>query len=378
MPLWSEYASSRQMPKPSSETLRERADDVTPDELGSGGLRHGAVDGPPRRRGAAGLLGSRWFRLFGTLVVVGLAAAYIVSKIDLGRTAHTIGSASPGWLVLSAVLTVVTVPPQAFRWKLLLRARGVDESVGWLTRAYFVSYAVGQVLPTGVGGDASRIYETTRRHPGFGSPVAGSVVLERAIGGAVTLVLAAIGFVIAIGRYPIGAYLWVEAVFVVGTLAAGIVVFSSRLRRHLKLTVPVLRRLRVERPIRAVYEGIHGYRYHAGTLLTVSAITTGAQISRIFAIWAGGRAVGVELSVGPYIVLGPLLFLVMLAPFTPNGLGVREAFFISFLGQLHVGHDAGFATGFLFFVMTLLLGVPGLAVLLWEGLRTSPAPAADA
>jgi len=345
---------------------------MTPELPGAAG------EGPRRASGAGGVLRKRWVRLVGTLVVTGGAAAYIVSKIDLGRTAHTIGDASLGWLALSAVLTLVTVPPQAFRWKLLLGARGIDEPVGWLTRAYFVSYAVGQVLPTGVGGDASRIFETTRRHPGSGSPVSGSVILERAIGGAVTLVLAAIGFVIAIGRYPIGAYLWVEAVFVLGTVGAGIVVFSAGLRRHLKLAVPLLQRLRVERPIRAVYEGIHGYRHHVRTLLTVSMITTAAQISRIFAIWAGGRSVGVELSVGPYIVLGPLLFLVMLAPFTPNGLGVREAFFISFLGQLGISHDAAFATGFLFFVMTLLLALPGLAVLLWEGLRRTPAPAANA
>ena len=68
----------------------------------------------------------------------------------------------------------------------------------------------------------------------------------------------------------------------------------------------------------------------------------------------------------------------MLVPFTVNGLGVREAFFISFLGQLHVNHDDAFATGFLFFLMTLLLAAPGLAVLLWEGVRRAPAPVADA
>ena len=51
------------------------------------------------------------------------------------------------------------------------------------------------------------------------------------------------------------------------------------------------------------------------------------------AIYASGRAVGIDLSPLPYVVLGPLLFLVMLVPFTVNGLGVREAFFVSFLGQ---------------------------------------------
>ncbi|HEY4346694.1 MAG TPA: lysylphosphatidylglycerol synthase transmembrane domain-containing protein [Gaiellaceae bacterium] len=321
---------------------------------------------------------NRWFRLAATLVVTGLAAAYILWKIDLGKTAHIFGNASIGWLAVSAFLTVVTVPPQSYRWQLLLRARGVRESVTWLTRAYFVSYAVGQVLPTGVGGDASRIYETTRRHPGFGSPIAGSVLIERAIGGAVTLVLTAVGFLLAIGRYSIGAYLWVEALFVVGTIAAGVVVFSKGLRRHLRGLVPLLRRARIERPVRAAYEGIHGYRHHAKTLLAVSTITVFAQISRILAIWASGRAVGIDLSVRPYIVLGPLLFLVMLVPFTVSGLGVREAFFVSFLGNLGVDADSAFATGFLFFLMTLLLAFPGLVVILREGFRRDPVPLADA
>ncbi len=119
---------------------------MTAQPPGTGGTTGGS--GSSR---AGGLLRRRWVRLVGTLVVTGGAAAYIVSKIDLGQTAHTIGDASLGWLALSAVLTVVTVPPQAYRWKLLLRARGIEEPIGWLTRAYFVSYAVGQVLPTGSG-----------------------------------------------------------------------------------------------------------------------------------------------------------------------------------------------------------------------------------
>jgi uncharacterized protein (TIRG00374 family) len=325
------------------------------------------------------MLRNPWFRLGATIVVTGLAALYIVSKIDVSKTAHILGNADPWWLLLCLVLTVVTVPVQAWRWRLLLRVRGIDESLGWLTRAYFVSYAVGQVLPTGVGGDASRIYETTRRHPGYGSPAAGSVLLERAIGGAVTLLLAAIGFVLAIGRYDIGAYLWIEALFVVLTVIAGVVLFSRRMRRVLRFSVPFLRRLKVERPIRAVYEGIHGYRSHVGTLLVVALATVVAQISRIVSIWASAEGVGIHLSIRPYIVLGPLLFLVMLVPFTINGLAVREAFFVNFLGKLSVGADAAFATGFLFFLSTLALALPGLAFILWEGTRRrAPATVSDA
>jgi uncharacterized protein (TIRG00374 family) len=308
----------------------------------------------------------RPLRVVLTLLVSGLAVAYILHKVDLGKTFEIIGNASVPWLVLSAFLTLVTVAPMAWRWQQLLAARGVEDSVAWLTRTYFVSYAWGQILPTSVGGDASRIFETARRHPGAITPVTGSVLLERALGGAVTLVLAGIGLLLAIGRYSIGAYVWLEAVFVVGTIAAGIVFFSRRVRRRLRFAVPLARKLRIETPARAVYEGIHGYRDHVGTLLVVSLVTVGLQLTRIAAIYASGRAVGIHLSLLPYVVLGPLLFLVMLVPFTVNGIGVREAFFVSFLGKLDVLPDPAFACGFLFFVMTVLLALPGLAVIVWE------------
>ena len=51
----------------------------------------------------------------------------------------------------------------------LLAGRGIHDNLGWLTRAYFTAYTAGQVLPTSIGGDAMRIFETTRRHPGRGA-----------------------------------------------------------------------------------------------------------------------------------------------------------------------------------------------------------------
>ena len=315
---------------------------------------------------------NRTLRLAGTVVVTALAGAYILLKIDVAKTVDIIKSANLAWLGLATFLMFITVLPMTWRWQKLLAARGVDEGFAWLTRAYFVSYAVGQVLPTSVGGDASRIYETGRRHRGMISPIAGSVLIERALGGAITLLLAGIGMALAIGRYPIGPYVWIELLFVALTIFAGIVFFSRRVRGWLRFAVPLLRWARIERPARAVYEGIHGYRYHVSTLLLACAATVLVQTGRIIAIWATAESVGIDLSLLPYFVLGPLLFLVMLVPFTINGLAVREAFFVSFLGRLGVDADAAFATGFLFFLLTLLLALPGLVVLLWEGLRRAP------
>jgi uncharacterized protein (TIRG00374 family) len=304
-----------------------------------------------------------------TLAVTGLCTAYILWKIDLGKTGHVLGHARVGWWLLSLAIMVGSVWPMAWRWRRLLAARGVHDSLARLVRTYFVGYAAGQVLPTSLGGDASRIYETIRRHEGAGGAAAGTVLLERALGGIATLVLAAVGFALAVGRYDVGGYLWVELAFVVVALATCIVLFSTRLHPLLQRTRPVLRRLRVERPLREVYLSLHSFRADVPLLAAMFSLTLVVQAVRVLAIWAAGKSVGVDLSPRPYYVMGPLLFLVMLVPFTINGLAVRESFFVSFLGGLHIDANRAFATGFLFFIVTIALALPGVAIVLREGVR---------
>jgi glycosyltransferase 2 family protein len=312
---------------------------------------------------------SRPLRAFLTLVVTGLGTAYLLWKVDVSRTVDVLEEADPWYFLAAVALMTVTLWPMAWRWQWLLRAKGIDDSIGWLTRAYFVSYAAGQVLPTSVGGDAVRIYETARRHPGRGGLAAASVILERALGGAATLVLAAVGFALAVGTYDVGAYLWVELVFVIGTIVAGILVFSRRAGELLAKGRPLLAPFRLDRLAGELWTALHAYRQNVGLLSAVFVLTLAVQALRVLAIWCSAEAVGVDLSPRVYYVMGPLLFLVMLVPFTVNGLAVREAFFVSFLGNLGVGAEEAFAAGFLFFIVTVAMSLPGAVILLWEGVR---------
>lgn len=311
----------------------------------------------------------RLWRVGATLVVTGLCTAYILWKIDIGKTWHVLTHARVAWFVAALAIMVVSVWPMAWRWQRLLAARGVHETLPRLVRTYFVGYAAGQVLPTALGGDASRIYETARRHEGAGGAAAGTVLLERALGGAATLTLAVAGFALAVGRYSVGGYLWVELAFVIATVALGVLLFSTRMHAPLRRVRPLLRRLRVERPIREVYIALHSFRNDVRLLTSMFALTLVVQAVRVLAIWCSGKAVGVDLSPRPYYVMGPLLFLVALVPFTVNGLAVRESFFVSFLGALGIAADPAFATGFLFFVVTIALALPGAAIVTVETLR---------
>jgi len=303
-----------------------------------------------------------------TLAVTAACAVYVLWKIDVRETLHTLAQANLAELGAAVAIWTVAVWPLAWRWQRLLLARGVAAPLGWLVRTYFVSYAAGQILPTSLGGDAARIYSGTRKYTGRGEAFVGSVLLERILGGIATLLLAAVGLALAAGEYDVGIYLWIEVALVVVTAVGGVVLFSRAARRPLARLAPVLAKLRVERFARMVYGGLHAYRRHTSLVVSMIALTVAVQAVRILGIWLVGRSVGVDLSPRPYFVMGPLLFLVMLIPFTISGLAVREAFFVSFLGQLGVSPDAAFSTGFLFFFVSFLLAVPGAAILAWEAL----------
>ena len=316
----------------------------------------------------------RTWRLLATLLLTGLAVAYLVWKIDLQRTLEILADVDPWWFTLSILIMTLTAMPMALRWQWMLAARGIKDRFWWLTRSYFVSYTASQVLPTSIGGDAVRVLETSRRHPGRMGDLTAIVLLERGLGGAATVLLGAIGFVLAIGRYDIGPYVWLELLFILGTVVVGVLFFSRSARPLLARATPLLRRLRLDAPLRAFYEGVHAFRDHGRLLAAVFTLTFALQAVRVLSIWAAAKAVGIDLGPLVYYVMGPLFFLVLIVPFTLNGFAVREAFFVSFLGQLGVDADAAFSAGFLFFLVTVAMALPGGVILLWEGLRRRPDP----
>ena len=304
------------------------------------------------------------------VLVSGAIFGYLLWRIDVRQTLDVIRDANLLYLVAALAIFIATTWGMAWRWQILLASKGIREPLGWLTSLYFVGYAAGQVLPTGIGGDAVRILEHSRRRPDAKGEAAGAVVLERVIGAAGTLVMVAIGLVAAIGRYDDITYLvWIELLFLALVGAGLVLLFSKRAAAHLSGLAPLAERVKLERAGRSLYQAMHGYRDRPWVLVVVLVLTIVLQFIRVLSIWLCGLAVGVDESPLVYVILGPLLFLVMMVPFTINGLGVREAFFVAFLGRFGVDADAAFATGFLFYVVTIATSLPGGIILLWRSAR---------
>lgn len=304
------------------------------------------------------------------LAVAGGILAFLLWQIDVSRTVSLIRGARGAPLAGALAIFLGTTVLMAWRWRILLAAKRIAEPLSWLTKLYFIGYAAGQVLPTSFGGDAVRVVEHARRRPNAKGEAAAAVLVERWLGLVATLLLVAVALGATAGRYEdVAVFYWIEAAFLALAVIVAIVFFSGRVGAVLARLGPVARAVRLDRAAESLHRALLGYRQHVGSLVAVLALTAGIQAARLIAIWLCGEAVGIELSPLPYFILGPLLFLVMLVPFTVNGLGVREAFFIAFLGRFGIDADEAFAAGFLFYAVTVAASLPGAVILIWRGAR---------
>jgi len=307
-------------------------------------------------------------RLVVQLAVSGGILAFLLVRLDPAKVADQIRDSKPGYVVAALAILLASTGAMAWRWQLLLASKGIHEPLGWLTKLYFVGYAASHVLPTSVGGDAVRILDHARRRPDAKAEAAAAVLMERVLGVAGTVLLLLLGLALAFGDERAQVIGPVEAALIAAAaMVVVLLLFSPRVESWLRRRLfPLGRRIGVERPLAGVYAALHGYRDRRAALAAALGLTLATQLARTASIWLCCAAVGIDESAGVYIVFAALLSLVMVVPFTLNGLGVREAFFVGYFGRFGVADDTALAAGLLFYATILAESIPGGMVLLWH------------
>jgi glycosyltransferase 2 family protein len=272
------------------------------------------------------------------------------------------------WFVAALVVNLVAVLVMTERWRVLLVARGRREpGFGWLLETTLVSLLLGQVLPTAVGGDAVKAIDLSRR-TGARAEAISSVLVDKLLGLGALVLLAAAGA--ASGGAGFGGNTVLGVELGVGLLSAGslAVLFSRRARRGLRPLRPLARRLRIEGPMRSLYEGLHAYREHPGALAWVFVLAIAAQLLRVITVAVLVHGMHLHVGFGTLLLLCPVLFLVTIVPISLNGVGLREATFVVVLASVDVAREDAFVLGLAFFAVGVLTALLGAGVLIRRSL----------
>ena len=299
--------------------------------------------------------------------------------VDFGEFRAALSQVAVGPFVLSLGLAGAAYPLHAWRLQFLLVAHGIAPGFAWLHAVTWIGQFYNALLPTGVGGDAARLYHLHRFDPGRRAGAVASLLLDRLTGlislaGLTTLALA--GYLMRGTASPLVAP-WL------GPVLLGLIALSGGFL--LAAFLPVSR---WPRRLRAgMMRGLSSRRYVILRRTTRRATALNADLARVFVIsvliWLAeflsayvlARSCGLEVGMLEVSIAVAVANLATVLPLGIGGHGIREGALLAALAALHtpIGlTPAGQAVVFalLFFGVTAwwsLVGgvVQGAAALGW-------------
>jgi uncharacterized protein (TIRG00374 family) len=328
--------------------------------------------GCPRRRGVAvALLRSTPMRALGT--AVGLLL--LERAVNVPEAAQRLAGVSPGWMAAGTALTGVSVLLGMVSWAVLLHGPGPRPGWATLISLYLRALFIGQLLPGGVGGDAVRVVETGRR---IGSGPALAAVVGGRLAGALGIALwAALAAVMMrdrldarLGLMP--AAVAASLVLLILVLLAALLCSDPLVRRLGAGAGPVRRLLAAVRPFTGTFDG---YAHHPRLLAASLGSGVASWGFNLLALTTMARAVGISTDPEVFALVIPISLLGTLAPFSVNGLGLREGILVGLLAHDGIGTTQAASVSLLVDVQMVPFAVAGAVI--W-GLRRRGRRAPDA
>lgn len=236
-------------------------------------------------------------------------------------------STSWQWLFPALMLHLVGFSLTSLRWKILLAAQGARISFPRLFLSYFMASFFNIFLPSTIGGDVVRAYDSTRI-TGKGAQSVIVVIIERLTGFVALVLIAGVAFLMYLS---IGVeqkrFMWLF----LGLALIGI--FGLIAVAHPRIAHPTLRVLKRILPgkIQAFaeksYAAIETYYRHPFSLAAAQCVSIVFQLNMVFYYFLIAKALNQNPSFIDFAMKIPIMiFLLMTVP-AINGIGVRTASF---------------------------------------------------
>jgi len=291
----------------------------------------------------------------------------LASKLNWQEFLATLRGARAGWLLAALAAYGGVVLVSIVRWHLLLEVAGA--AVGWVRTAQLAVAGLffNSVLPGVMGGDVVRAFWATRDAPQARPAAVVSILLERVLGLAATVILGAALILPRweeLNRHPVthaGALAFVTMagilfviLLILATLASGRLLAGDSSVAWRKTVAEGAQACRVclTHPVGAGF----------GLVLSLTSQTL--LVTLFFAV---AQAMSLPADFWQLASVLPMVAMVTVLPISWNGLGLREAAFVTFLGVFGVPAAQAVAISLTAFAVILAWNLFGGAVYLVTG-----------
>jgi glycosyltransferase 2 family protein len=298
-------------------------------------------------------------KLILALLKMGISAsliAWVLQGTPLPEIVAALREADSRLLLLAFSLHLLGLVLSAYRWRLLLRARGSDSSILFLVESTIVGMFFNNLLPSTIGGDVYRSYDSWRLGQSKSSAVA-IVFVDRFLGLLVLMLLALLALLNAnelTAAIP-HLFVWLG----LGTL--GMIAFLWLIFAPPRWLADVAARLNLPfgakiRQIIAAFLAFQGHRHVLGRALVLSALL---QVNVIIHYYLIARSLSLPVPFLGFFLIVPLATVLTMLPISVNGIGVRENVYIFFFAAFAVSAPEAVAFAWIAYGLVVLQGLFG-------------------
>ena len=284
----------------------------------------------------------------------------IISKVNLDDVWQALARADK-WLIAGAFsLYFVGLCIIAARWKILLAVQGVTPGFFTLVKSMMVAIFFNNFLPSTIGGDAMRAYDTWKM--GGGKTQSVSIVFIDRLLGIFTLFIFALLALLATSvevSYIPNIRLWIVTSVIAGCIGIYILFFqatavSRYLHRHDQAKPNIILRL-----LEKIFDVFAAYNGKPGVLFAALGLSVLLQLNVILHYYLLALSLGMAIPLSAMFIIVPVAIVVMMIPVSINAIGIREAIFVTMFGLYGVSNADALAFSWMSFILITVLGVIG-------------------
>jgi uncharacterized protein (TIRG00374 family) len=303
------------------------------------------------------------------VLVSGALIWYLLSEIEFSAVFASLKSAEPIWLLLSFITLGIGKILTSYRWQVLLKAQNIDISLKFLIGSVFVGQFFNSFLPTTIGGDAMRAYDTAAQSKESTKSVM-SVFADRLIGVFALALLAIVALIFGyLSNEDVSFYVIpVLLVFFICSFGMALI-FNDSLVKVMDQALRSIKLAKIAIKLNDAYQSIHILRDKPRVLMIALIVSIVLQINVILFFYFIGVSLSLGVSLLYFTIIVPIAMIVLLVPFSINGIGIREGIFVLLLTELGVAPNDAIALSWISFGLMLTQGIIGGIIFAFRGVN---------
>lgn len=294
---------------------------------------------------------------------------YVLSRTDLAAIGQSLKSVEWGWIFWAYILLNLGKFLTGYRWQRLLKAYGVDIPLLTLMASLYVGQFFNSFLPSTIGGDAIRAYDTANYSDETAKALT-AVFLDRLIGMSALAFLGVLALIAGmLLQESVTQFLWLVLLAFAACVIALVVIFNSTLADRFDALLRRLGMAKIARKVDMAYTAVLSLKSQKGVLLNAFFLSILLQINVVLYYYFVGLSLDIGIPLIFFFIVIPIILVILLVPFSINGIGLREGAYVFFLGSLGAATEDAVALSWLAFGLILSQGLVGGVIFALRGME---------